>query len=76
MKKVLQVNDEGYSMFTILVEEEGVEALSKLIQELHDGFYEDFDIQDEYGGYYEYVFDKLSEMKDIVLLPEPEVLDL
>lgn len=76
MKKILQVNDEGYSMFTILVEEEGVEALSKLIKELHDEFYDDFDIQDKYGGYYAYVSDKLSEMKDIILLPEPEVLDL
>ena len=68
MKRVLTVNDEGYNMWTILVDEDKVEHISNLIENLHYKFYDDEELQIEYGGYYEYITIVLDKIDDIELL--------
>lgn len=75
MKRVLTVNDEGYKMWTILVDEDKVEYISNLIKNLHNEFYDDWELQIEYGGYYEYVTEVLNKIDYIELL-EINILEL
>lgn len=68
MKKVLIVKDENYTMWSILVDDNKVEYISNLIKNLHDEFYDKEDLRIEYGGYYDYVTEKLNKINGIELL--------
>lgn len=75
MKSVLIVNDEGYRMWTILVDGDDIEYISNIIKNLHDEFYDNEGLQDKYGGYYDYVTEALDKINGIELL-EINILEL
>ena len=55
MRKVtLQVNDDQYSMWTLLLPEDKVEYVKRTIQEMHDEFFRE-GLDNEWGGYWDYV---------------------
>ena len=77
MLRVLTVNDEGYTMWNIVVDESiiSVTKVKRTIKKLHDGFFNKEDLQIEYGGYYEYVSEQLEKI-DGVTIVEGDVLEL
>lgn len=68
MRRVLTVMDEGYTMWTIVVDEDKVEDISNVIRNSHDEFYNDEGLQDKYGSYYEYVNETLDKIDGIEIL--------
>lgn len=73
MKRLLTVYDEGYVMWRIVVDEDRVEEVSNLIKTAHDEFYNDFDLQDEYGGYYEFVNEILDGIEGLEFVEGDEL---
>lgn len=75
--RILQVHDEDYIIYTLLIPEEQIELVKNKIKELHDHFYNEIYDSEEnyYQGVYEYI-DEWLDKQDYIKGYEIEMLRL
>ena len=76
---VLNVYDEEYLMWTLLVNEDRFEEISEQIQQRHDEYYEnnyDGEMEDQYGNYSAYVEEFLNTLPEDVTIVRYEQMNL
>lgn len=76
-KQILQVYDDAYLIYTLLIPEEKMELVKRKIKELHDYYYNELYDNEEnyYQGVYEYIDEWLDE-QDYIEGYEMEELSL
>lgn len=78
-KIVLNVYDEEYLMWTLLVNEDRFEEISEQIQERYDSYYannDDGEMEDQYGNYSAYVEEFLNTLPEDVTIVRYEEMNL
>lgn len=78
-KIVLNVYDEGYLMWTLIVNEDRFEEISERIQERHDEYYnnnDDGEMEYQYENYSAYVEEFLNTLPEDVTIVRYEEMNL
>lgn len=78
-KIVLNVYDEEYLMWTLLVNEDRFEEISEQIKERHDEYYknnDDGEMEDQYGNYSAYVEEFLNTLPEDVTIVRYKQMNL